>query len=136
MLQHQQSVRIIHNESGQDFGVFRTKTGGAKEGDNQLVRPGAMAPPEAFPGPYEFGEVECERLLRHAVDSGLVQRAFDLHGERFSIIVQSLDHKRRAGFHRPQTYSGLLNTSTPPEYDADGTDPQTLTMAFTVDGAV
>lgn len=136
MLQNQARVTVVHRESGFGFGVMRTKTGGGKEGDNQLVRPGGMAPPEAFAGTYEFGEVECERMLRHGIDSGLVQKAFDLHAERFDLMEQPLDAKGRAGFHRAVTYTGLLNTSTPPEYDADGNDPTTLTMAFTIDGVV
>jgi hypothetical protein len=134
VLQNQATVTVVHRETGFSFGVMRTKTGGGKEGDNQLVRPGGMAPPEAFPGTYEFGEVECTRLIRHGTDSGLVQRAWDLHAERFDIVEQPKDSKGRAGFHRAQTYTGLLNTSTPPEYDADGNDPSELTMAFTIDG--
>lgn len=134
MLQHQATVTVVHRESGFSFGIMRTRTGGGKEGDNQKVRPGGMAPPEAFAGTYEFGDVECERLVRHGTDSGLVQKAWDLHAERFDIYEQPLDSKKRAGFHRPVGYTGLLNTSTPPEYDADGNDPSTLTMAFTIDG--
>ncbi len=134
MLQNNARVEVVHVGSGQSFGIMRTRTGGGKEGDNQLIRPGAMAPPEAFPGTYEYGEVECTRLLRHTIDSGLVHRAYDLHGERFNVIEQPLDSKGRPGFHRSNTYTGLLNTSTPPEYDADGNDPSELTMAFTIDG--
>lgn len=134
MLQNQARVEVIHRESGFSFGVMRTRTGGGKEGDNQLIRPGGMAAPEAFPGTYEFGEVEVTRLIRHATDSGLVQKAWDLHAERFDLIEQPLDAKRRPGFHRAIGYTGLLNTSTPPEYDADGNDPSELTLAFTIDG--
>lgn len=136
MLQHQALVKVVHATSGFDFGEFRTKSGGAKEGDNQLVRPGGMAPPEAFAGPYAFGELTAARLIRHGRDSGVVQKAYDMHAERFTIIEQPLDDKGRPGFHRPMSYSGLLNTSTPPEIDADGTDPQVLEMAFTIDGVV
>ena len=136
MLNSQAIVRVQHVESGFDFGVFRTKEGGAKEGDNQKIRPGGMAPPEAFAGPYEFGDVTVGRLLRHGTDSGLVQRAFDLHAQRFAITEQPTDSNGRAGFHRPITYSGLLNTSTPPDYDADGTDPSVLELAFTIDGVI
>lgn len=136
MLQNQALVTVTHDSSGFSFGVFRTRTGGAKEGDNQLIRPGGMASAEAFPGTHEFGEVTCERLVRHGKDSGLVQRAYDLHAERFTITEQPLDNKKRAGFHRPIAYTGLLNTSTPPEYDADSNDPSVLSMAFTIDGVV
>lgn len=136
MLQNQGKVTVVHRDSGYSFGVMRTKTGGGKEGDNQLVRPGGMAPPEAFAGTYEFGEVEVTRLLRHGTDSGLVQKALDFHADRFELVEQPLDTKGRAGFHRAITYTGLLNTSTPAEYDADGNDPSELTMAFTIDGVV
>lgn len=136
MLQHQAIVTVVHDASGVSFGTMRTRTGGAKEGDNQLVRPGGMAPPEAFEGPYEFGEVTTSRLVRHGIDSGLVQRAYALHGQRFTITDQRTDAKGRAGFHRPLGFTGLLNTSTPPDYDADGTDPSTLEMVFTIDGVV
>jgi len=134
VLQNNARVEVVHRASGRNFGVMRTKTGGGKEGDNQLVRPGGMAPPEAFVGTYEWSAVECTRLLRHGTDSGLVQEAWNLHGERFDIVEQPLDGKGRPGFHRAITYTGLLNTSTPPEYDADGNDPSELTMEFTVDG--
>lgn len=134
MLQNNARVEVVHVASGESFGVMRTKTGGGKEGDNQVIRPGGMAAPEAFPGTYEFGDVECTRLLRHGIDSGLVHRAYDLHGERFHVTEQPLDSKGRAGFHRGNIYTGLLNTSTPPEYDADSNDPSELTMAFTIDG--
>lgn len=136
MLQHQAVVRVVHDASGFDFGVMRTKSGGAKEGDNQLDRPGGMAPPEAFPGPYEYGEVTVSKGLKHNRDSGLIQRAYNLHGERFTITEQPLDNKGRAGFHRPIAYSGLLNTSTPSDYDANGTDRATLEMTFTIDAVV
>ena len=136
MLQNNARVRVVHEESGFDFGVFRSKSGGAKEGENQLVRPGGMAPPEAFAGTYAFGEVTVGRLMRHGRDSGLVQRAYDLHGERMTVLEQPLDKRGQPGFHRPVTYSGLLNTSTPPEYDADGNDPQTLEMVLTIDTVV
>lgn len=135
MLQHQSRVTVVHAATGFNFGVMRTRTGGGKEGDNQLVRSGGMAAPEAYPGTYEYAEVECERLIKLGVDSGLVAKAWELHGERFTITDQSLDTKGRPGFHNPETYSGLLNTSTPPEVDADGNDPKTLTMAFTIDSA-
>lgn len=133
MLQHQAIVKVRHDATGFDFGTFRTRAGGAKDGDNQLIRPGGMAPPEAFEGTYEYTEVTAARLLRHGTDSGLVQKAYELHGDRFTITEQPTDAKGRAGFHRPNVYSGLLNTSTPPEYDADGNDPSVLEMAFTVD---
>lgn len=135
-LQHQERVEVVHKDSGASFGIFRTRTGGAKEGDNQKIRPGGMADPEAFPGTWEFGDVECERLVRHGTDSGLIEQAYALHAERFLVISQPLDAKKRPGFHKPTTYTGLLNTSTPPEYDTDGNDPRTLTMAFTIDGVV
>lgn len=133
MLQHQAKVTVVHKATGFSFGTMRTRTGGGKEGDNQKVRPGGMAPPEAFAGTYEFGDVEATRLLRHGTDSGIVQKAWDLHGERFDLVEQPLDSKQKPGFHRAVTWSGLLNTSTPPEYDADGNDPSELTMAFTID---
>lgn len=133
MLQHQARVTVIHDESGRNLGVFRTKAGGGKEGDNQLVRPGGMAPPVAMRGTWAFGEVTVARLLRHGQDSGLVHWVNDHHGERYTCIVQALDDRGREGFHRPESYNGLLNTSTPPEVDADGNDPQTLELALTID---
>jgi hypothetical protein len=135
VLNHQSRVTIVHTASGYSFGIMRTRTGGGKEGDNQQVRSGGMAPPEAYAGTYEFAELECERFLKHGTDAGLVAKAWELHGEKFTITDQSLDSKGREGFHTPETYTGLLNTSTPPDYDADGNDPKTLTMAFTIDSA-
>lgn len=136
MLQHQASVRVIHDESGFDLGEFRSKSGGAREGENTLVRAGGMTAPLAMPGTSALSELTCARLLRHGADSGLVQRVHDWHGERFTVNVQRLDAKGRPGFHRPEVYSGLLNTSTPPDVDADGNDPATLELAFTVDSLV
>lgn len=133
MLQHQAAVRVVHRETGTDFGIFRTKTGGAKEGENQLVRPGGMGDPVAMPGTWAFGAVTGARLLEHEKDSGLVQTAFSMHGERFDLTIQRLDAKKRPGFHKPEAYSGLLNTSTPPDVDADGNDPSTLEMEWTID---
>lgn len=133
MLQNNAIVTVTHAGSGFVVGTCRTRTGGGKEGDNQLIRPGGMAPAEAFPGTYEFGEVTCTTLQRHERDSGMVQRVFGWHAERFTITEQPTDAKGRAGFHRPIAYSGLLNTSTPPEYDADSNDPAELEMAFTID---
>lgn len=136
MLTNNASVRVIHEESARDFGTFRTRGGGAKEGENALIRPGGMAPPVAMAGTWAYGEVTAARLLIHGVDSGVIQEVFNLHGERFSVIDQPLDAKGRAGFHKPVTYSGLLNTSTPPEIDADGNEPQTLELTFTIDSVV
>jgi hypothetical protein len=136
VLQSQSSVRVIHAATGFDFGEMRTKSGGAKSGDNQLIRPGGMAPPVAFAGSYTYGPVTVGRLLRHGIDSGLRQKANDFHGERFTIIEQPLDEKGRPGFHRPITHSGLLNTSTPTDVDTDGNNPMVLDMEFTIDSVV
>lgn len=136
MLAHQASVRVTHDASGFDFGEFRTRAGGAQEGENTLVRPGGMAAPVAMPGTYAFGEVTCARLLAHGTDSGLEHRARDLRGDRFTIVEQPLDAKGRAGFHRPIVHSGLLNGSTVSDVDPDSNDPRTLELTFTIDSVV
>ncbi len=136
MLQHQSGVTVRHDATGFEFPPMRTRTGGAREGDNQLIRPGNMAKAKAFEGPSEYGEVTCGCLLEHEIHSGLTQKADGWHGDRFTITEVHKDARGRPGFHRPDAWSGLLNTSTPPEYDADGTDPKVLELAFTIDGRV
>lgn len=136
MLQNNARVTVVHDATGFSYGVMRTKEGGAKEGDNQLDRPGGMAPPEAFAGTYEYSAVTVGRALKHGVDSGLVERAYDQHGDRFTITDHRLDAKGRPGFHKPMSYSGLLNTSTPPDADANSNDRAVLEMEFTIDRVV
>lgn len=136
LLQHNAEVSVIHDETGEKFGPFRTRTGGAKTGENQFVRPGGMSPGVAVAGTYAYDEVTCAKVLEHEKDSGLVQKFYGWHGERFTIVQQALDSKGRPGFHKPDSYGGRLNTSTPPEHDADGNDPQTLELMFTMDGLV
>jgi hypothetical protein len=134
VLQNNASVRVVHRSSGFDFGEFRTRTGGGKTGDNQLVRPGGMAPPIAMPGTYGFDDLTCARIVQFEKDSGLAQKALDMHGERVDVTHQPADAKGRTGFHRPVVYTGLVNAVTPPEYDADSNDPATLEFVITVDG--
>jgi hypothetical protein len=133
LLQHNAKVTVIHRESGESFGPFRTRAGGGKTGENTLVRPGGMAPPVATAGTYGYDEATVGKAIQFEVDSGLVQKFYGWHGERFDIIAQPLDSKGRSGFHKPDGASGLLNGSTPPEHDADGNDPQTLELTFTID---
>lgn len=133
LLQHNASIALVHDDTQERFGPFRTKTGGAKTGENTLVRPGDMAPPIAVAGTYAFDPVTIAKALEHEVDSGIVQKFYGWHGDRVTIIVQSLDSKGRPGFHAPDSYGGRINTSTPPEVDADGNDPQVLEVEVTVD---
>lgn len=136
MLQNNASVRVTHRDTGFDFGEFRTRTGGGREGDNTLIRPGGMAEPIAFPGTSQFAEVTCARVVYFQKDSGLVQKALDMHGERVDVIQQQTDAKGRPGFHRPVTYTGLVNGIVGPEYDTDSNDPATLDFTITIDGVV
>jgi hypothetical protein len=136
VLQNNASVRVVHRESGFDFGECRTRTGGAKTGENAKIRPGGMAPAEAFPGAPDYDDVEVTRLLRLGKDSGLVQKANDMYGERVDVTHQPTDAKGRTGFHRPVIYTGLINSVNGSEYDADSSDAAVLTLGVTIDGVV
>lgn len=134
MLEHNAEVTVTHDASGFSFGVMRSREGGGKEGEAVLDRPGGMAPPEAFAGTWEFGSVTVAKALSHGRDSGLIHKAYDLHGDRFTIHEQPLDAKGKPGFHRPNKWTGLLVTSTPPNYERDSNDRAVLEMEFAVDG--
>src|SRR5690349_6921208 len=116
-----------------NLGTFQGSEGISKTGENQLVRPGGMAPPEAFAGTWEFGEHTLRRLLRHGTDSGLIQTVMSLQGERFSATIQPLDAKGPPGFHKAVAASGLLNATNAPDLDPDSNDPQELTIVLTID---
>lgn len=133
MLQHQSIITVTHDGSGFTFPVGRTKDGGGKTGEATVDRPGGMAPPEAFAGTYEFEEGTVGIGLRHERDSGLLQKANDLYGERFTVTEQPTDPKGRPGFHRPIGHSGILTGSTLSDFDANGNDRRTLDLTFTFD---
>lgn len=140
LLQHNAQVYVTHHDplggADETFGPFRTKSGGAKTGENQTLRPGGMAAPVAVAGTYAYDEVTVGKAIQHETDSGIVQKFYGWHGDRFTILSQPVDSRGRAGFHKPDSVGGLLNTSTPPEYDADGNDPMTLELVFTIDTVV
>jgi hypothetical protein len=133
VLQNNASVRVIRDADQRDLGEFRTRSGGGREGDNQLIRPGGMAPPVAMVGTYEYGEVTAARVVNLNTDSGLVQEVDGWYGDRVTLVEQPLDGKGRTGFHRPVSWSGLLNGHTLSDYDADSNDAKTLELAITVD---
>lgn len=136
MLGHQMVVTAVCDRTGESFGVMRSMSAIEKTGENTLDRPGGMAPPEAFVGTWEYGPITIGRALSHGKDSGLIQKAFELHGERFTLTAQPVDSKGQAGFHKPLTASGLLNGSTSPEYASDNNDRQVLEMVLTIDSVV
>jgi hypothetical protein len=131
VLTHQAEVR--YSLDGRDLGTFRTSDGGGKTSDAQLVRPGGMAPPRAFPGPYSYAEVTANRLLIHGVDSGLVQFCKDHVGWRIKGTIQPLDERGNAGFHQAENVEGVLAGVTTNGYDAAGTDAKVLELTILPD---
>lgn len=134
MLTMNSIVTVKHEATGFEFPAMRTRAGGGKEGDNQLIRPGGMAKAKAFEGPSEYAEVSCECQVIHELGSGLTQKADGWHGDRFTVTELHTDARGRPGFHRPDIWTGLLNGSTLSDYDADGTDAKTLALTITIDG--
>jgi hypothetical protein len=141
MLQNQGAITVTvypdgqdHPETARTFEQWRGFTGDGSAGNGQYIRPGSMAPGEAVPGPQEFGERTLTKWVRFERDSGLSEWLLVNIGARMVAVDQPLDAKRRAGFHKPLTYSGILNGVTPPDYDADSTDPAELTITIMVDG--
>lgn len=130
-LQHQHSISIVLE--GRELGPFRAREGGGKTSEANLVRPGGMAAPEAFSGPYTYPEMTLRRRLKHGVDSGLYQWVVDRVGDRFAGSDQLLDQRGRAGFHRPTGFGGVITGVVPNDFDADGTDPEVLEFTIQPD---
>jgi hypothetical protein len=119
--------------AGQTWEPFRSKSGGGKMSDAVKIRPGGMAPPVAATGTYDYEDLTVQYVAKHGTDSGLLVLFNSLHARRFAVIVQPLDARGQAGFHKPETYGGVLIGSTPPDIDADSNDAQVLELTFAID---
>jgi hypothetical protein len=134
VLQHQEKVTVTIGAAPDKKDLeCRGFDGGGKTNDAAYVRPGAMAPGTAFPGPESYDEATTTYHLKHDVDSGLYQWLLDRVGLRLKAIRQPLDARKQAGFYTPHTYEGVFTGVSESDFDPDGNDPKTLTITFQPD---
>lgn len=114
---------------------FSRKTGGRRTAQVTKARDGGKLEPEVFTGFGETEDVTVSRLYDAARDAPLIARLYPLVGRwRGSISITPTD-ANLVPIAKATVYHGVLNGCTPPEVDADSSEPARFELTFGI-GAV
>lgn len=115
---------------GQALGGFDTCSGG--EADSDVTAKYTSEGRQVYHGKPNYGDLTVSRDFKRERDHELSRLLYARAGRAVvTVSKQPLDDDGNV-WGKPLVYSGLLKTSTPPEYDANSDDPEMLELVVAV----
>lgn len=134
-MRRQDQARVTFKVDGVDLGVWDQMEGGGVEASETTFKPGGMGPQIALGGSAARQKVT---LSRH-YDEGLHVRYvwLDARAGKGAAVVtkQYLDRDGNA-YQAPITWTGTLQSVTPPEHDSEGDDVSMCQVEISPDGPI